>query len=333
MKQSANYKMDLPEGNNIVDIDIFNQNISRLIDKGLTLDVGISTGTGNNYILDIGSITLSESNRGISFKFWSDRDSNGAVTINSDYKLIKAGGSPIKNIKKNAPYVITYDGGSNFFLASGADESDSTSVGTDGSNVLYPNTFIGSDGEVHQGSMKTINVPNTTLNCGGSVIIAKGFHPGTERVTANSLATQMANNGVTLTSASQLISGVKAYSKTGQLLTGSATIASLNGLNKKTFNISYTKGSTVHISSDFTPKIILIENYQYLYHRVYIYVDFSKYISNADTEYISNTTLSESALKEIISNVSSTGFDLTLPDSETSISKTTVYNIRGIMIS
>ena len=60
---------------------------------------------------------------------------------------------------------------------------------------------------------------------------------------------------------------------------------------------------------------------------------FSKYISNADTEYITNTDLSKEALKNVISNVSSTGFDFTLPNSETSISGTKVYDIRGIMIS
>ena len=132
MQQSTNYKANLPEGNNVIDISVLNKTITDIIDKGLILDVGDSTGNANNYVLNLGSITLTSANKGISFKFWADKNSTGAVTINGTYNLVKANGKPIKNIKKNAPYVITYNGGTNFFLSSGgADESDSTTVGTD----------------------------------------------------------------------------------------------------------------------------------------------------------------------------------------------------------
>ena len=119
MQKSTNYKVNLPEGNNVIDISVLNKNITDIIDKGLILDVGDSTGNANNYVLNLGSITLTRANKGISFKFWADKNSTGAVKINGTYNLIKASGSAITNLKAGAPYTITYDGGTNFFLASG----------------------------------------------------------------------------------------------------------------------------------------------------------------------------------------------------------------------
>ena len=195
MQKSTNYKANLPEGNNVIDISVLNKNITDIIDKGLILDVGDSTGNANNYVLNLGSITLTSANKGISFKFWADKNSTGAVKINGTYNLVKANGKPIKNIKKNAPYTITYDRNKNFFLSSGgADESDSNTVGTDGSKVLEPHTFIGSDGEVHTGTMPNKGAITANLNCGGSYTIPAGYHNGSGKVTANSLASQTGAN-------------------------------------------------------------------------------------------------------------------------------------------
>ena len=119
MQKSTNYKANLPEGNNVIDISVLNKNITDIIDKGLILDVGDSTGNANNYVLSLGSITLTSANKGISFKFWADKNSTGAVKINGTYNLVKANGSAVTNLKAGAPYTITYDGGTNFFLASG----------------------------------------------------------------------------------------------------------------------------------------------------------------------------------------------------------------------
>ncbi|MBE6070676.1 MAG: hypothetical protein E7208_01830 [Clostridium butyricum] len=207
---TKNYKLEKPLEDEFYDISIANSNMD-IIDKGLTLDVGTSTGTGNNYILDIGSITLAESNKGISFKFFADKDSDGAVTINTNYNLIKPNKNPVKNLKSGAPYIITYDGGSNFFLASGADDSDSTSVGTDGSNVKTGITFVGTDGEVHTGTftadgtmvasdllsgkigyskgnkitggMTNRGAINATLGINGKYTIPQGYHNGQGKVT------------------------------------------------------------------------------------------------------------------------------------------------------
>ena len=285
MQNTVNFKMNKPDYNNVADIGEINANFD-VIDKGLTLDVGTSTGTGNNYILNIGSITLSSSNKGISFKFFADKDSTGAITINTNYNLIKPNKNPVKNLKSGAPYIITYDGGSNFFLASGSDESDSTSVGTDGSNVLAPNTFIGSDGEVHIGTIQnrdtldkvlslneTFNLPagyyrggkvtqnipnngaiNASLNCGQSKDIPAGYTNG-GRITANSLASQTPANA----DASTIIAGRNAWVN-GNLINGNAQQKqSASGVWQIR---SLASGASVSFTLPFTPSLLCaLDNY------------------------------------------------------------------------
>ena len=191
MRQSTNYKANLPEGNNVIDISVLNKNITDIIDKGLILDVGDSTGNANNYVLNLGSITLTSANKGISFKFWADKNSTGAVKINGTYNLIKASGSSVTNLKAGAPYIITYDGGTNFFLASGG--------GTDTVNFTSDKLLTGysandSNGEKVNGTMPNKGAVTASLNCGGSYTIPKGYHNGSGKVTANSLASQTGAN-------------------------------------------------------------------------------------------------------------------------------------------
>lgn len=344
-KNTKNYKLyTFTSDSDVADLKMLEPTFDT-IDKGLVLDVGESSGNGNNYILNLGSITLTSANKGISLKFWADKNSTGAVTINGTYRLIKASGSSVTNLKKGAPYTITYDGGTNFFLASGGGTDD---VNFSASDLLTGKSANDSNGEKVNGTMPNKGAVTQSLSANGSLTLPKGYYDSikiTQSLPTKGATTwtpkttnQTIASGTYLTGtqtikgdsnliASNIISGKSIFG-----VAGKATIQSLGGLIKKTFNVSYTKGNTIHISSNFTPKIILIENYQYSDHRIYIYVDFSEYISGADIEYVTNTSLSEPVLKNVISNVSSTGFDLTLPNSETSISGTTVYNIRGIMI-
>ena len=234
MATTDNYKLAQLELTSSANFPVLLNDTFKTIDKGLTLDVGSSTGTGNNYVLNLGSITLSSANKGISFKFWADKDSNGAVTINGTYHLVKASGNPVKNLKRNAPYTITYDGGTNFFLASGGVDD----VNFSASDLLSGKTANNSDGEKVNGTMPNIGQQTATINAGGKVTISKGYHDGTGYVQSNSMGTQLSNLGATLTSASELVSGVKAVDKNGNLITGTATITSLGGLELRTGTIS-----------------------------------------------------------------------------------------------
>ena len=240
MATTDNYKLAQLELTSSANFPVLLNNTFKTIDKGLTLDVGTSTGTGNDYVLNLGSITLSSANKGISFKFWSDKDSNGAVTINGTYHLVKASGNPVKNLKRNAPYTITYDGGTNFILASGGVDEVNFST----SDLLSGKTANNSDGEKVTGTMPNIGQQTATINAGGKVTISKGYHDGTGYVQSNSMSTQLTNLGVTLTSASQLVKDVKAVDKNGNLITGTATIQSLGG---KEYKIGNNVATTQHV--------------------------------------------------------------------------------------
>ena len=105
------------------------------------------------------------------------------------------------------------------------------------SNILVDKTAYVNGAKV-TGTMPNTGQQTATINAGGKVVISKGYHDGTGYVQSNSMGTQLSNLGATLTSASQLVSGVKAVDKNGNLITGTATIASLGGLELRTGTIS-----------------------------------------------------------------------------------------------
>ena len=239
MQYTESFNIQKPDYNNIVDIMVLNKNFER-IDKGLVLNAGYSTGNDNTYVLTIPNIKkLTSEDIGASFKFFAHKDSTGYVSIkinDGEAKPLYDGKKKqVKKILTGVPYTIVWDGNLNFFLSSGGvDESDETTVGTDGSKVLEGETFIGSDGEIHTGTMPNIGQQTATINAGGKVVITKGYHNGTGYVQANTMAKQMQDLGSTLTSASQLVNGIKAVDKNGNLITGTATIQSLGGKEYKT---------------------------------------------------------------------------------------------------
>ena len=120
---------------------------------------------------------------------------------------------PAGFFKKGIPYILSCNG-SNFIVSGKGGGGTATP-----DKVLIDETFTSNNG-LQKGTMPSINVPTTNLNCGNSFTIAKGYHPGTEKVIANSLASQLSNS--TLTNANQLVSGVKAYDKNGNLIIGNA---------------------------------------------------------------------------------------------------------------
>lgn len=180
MLQTTNFGINKPELNNTADIRVLTQGLDT-IDKGLVLDVGDSTGSGNDYVLNIGNITLTSTSKGISFKFWADRDSTGAVTINGNYNLIKAGGGAVTNIKKDAPYVVTFDGTSNFFLASGGG-ADTVSFTSD--KLLDGYTANDSDGNAVSGTMPERGNVTQVLTLNGTINLPEG-HYNSVKVTQN----------------------------------------------------------------------------------------------------------------------------------------------------
>ncbi|WP_294405266.1 hypothetical protein [uncultured Clostridium sp.] len=210
-----------------------------IIDDGLCKFYVATLDSANTYKVTTG-LNKTSLNDGYSLKVAIPSDSTGAVSIIVDsvtVPLKQANGNNVTNLKANGVYNLTYYN-SVFILASGG---GADTVNFSASDLLTGKTANNSNGEKVDGTMTNNGAKTATLNAGGSYTIPAGYHNGSGKITVNSLATQMANGGVTLTSASQLISGIKAYSKTGQLLTGTATIQSLGGVEIRSGTTSLIK--------------------------------------------------------------------------------------------
>lgn len=233
--ETDNYKLITPEGNWNFDIENENKNM-RVIDKGLVLDVGDSTGTGNNYILDIGSITLNANNKGIAFRFWADKDSTGAVKINTDYNLLKGVGKPVSNLKTGNPYTVVYDGGSNFFLGSGS-SVDSDKVTATEKDVLINKTYIGSDEEIHTGSMPERGAVTQNLSANGTITLPEGHY---NSVTIKQALKTLAAKTYTPGTKDQIIAAAQ-YLIGQQIIKGDANLIAANIIaGKSIFGIAGT---------------------------------------------------------------------------------------------
>ena len=272
MNKSSNYGMSLPQYNNVVDIDVLNANIN-VIDNGLSPFYVATQSGANTYKVTTGINKTSLVN-GYSIKVAIPSDSNGAVSVIIDtcsaVPVKKPNGSAVTNFKQNGVYSLTYYN-SVFILASGGVDD----VNFSASDLLSGKTANNSDGEKVTGTMPNIGQQTATINAGGKVTISKGYHDGTGYVQSNSMSTQLSNLGVTLTSASQLVKDVKAVNKNGSLITGTATIQSLGGLEIKTgsgvYTPTYKVGTnkygdkyldsetlTIPLNLDFDPKIFIV---------------------------------------------------------------------------
>ena len=269
MKNTKNYNLQKPDFNNVADIQILNDNFDK-IDTGITPFYVATLNSTNIYEVATG-LSITKLNDGFSVRIAIPSDSTGAVSIIIDgltaVPVKKANGRAVSNLKANGVYSLTYYN-SVFILASGGVDD----VNFSASDLLSGKTANNSDGEKVTGTMPNIGQQTATINAGGKVTISKGYHDGTGYVQSNSMGTQLSNLGATLTSASQLVSGVKAVDKNGNLITGTATIASLGGLIVQqgsgnytpTYGLNYngnaveTMTLTVPLNLSFTPKILII---------------------------------------------------------------------------
>lgn len=293
---TENYDMYMPNYSNYADIKALVNNFN-IIDNGLALNVGSSTGTGNNYILDIGTITLTSTNKGIRFMFFADKDSDTTNTVkivinNKTYILLDMNKKNVRKIKKGVPITIAYAGDdTNFFLASGGEVTDyeSTSIATDGSNVLAPNTFVGSDGEIHTGTMSNNGVKTKQLAINETYTLGKGYY---DSITVNQNITTKGSQIYTpsrndqIIYANQYLNGNQTIKGDSNFLAenikegislfgtlGTCTIQSMGGVKMESGSsaISYSAyGSNpyynayLNINPSFTPKLVIMyPNFDY----------------------------------------------------------------------
>lgn len=122
-------------------------------------------------------------------------------------------------------------------------------VGTAGAaQVLTGYTFTNSTTSGVPGTMANQGAKTSSLNCGGSYTIPAGYHNGSGKITANSLASQTGvDSGKTAAAAGQILTGYQAWVN-GSKITGS--MAS-NGAWSKTLSAGTTSqtGSAGYYSS------------------------------------------------------------------------------------
>ena len=270
-------KLAMPDLNSPADIRVISEVINN-IDDGLSKFYVATSNTKNLYNITTG-INKTELKNGYSIKIGIPSDSDNNVTVSVDNIVIpvkKPNGNPVKNFKANGVYSLTYYNGS-FILVSGADESDTTNVGIDGSKVLTGTTFVGSDGEVHNGTMPNNGTLETTLTTHGATYnIPSGYTSGGQvktnitNCTAGNIKYNVPVGGVTgsFTSdgtidASKVVKNYVGYSK-GSRIVGAATIQSLGGTDYKEIVVPAHPDDYINKISlnsvGFKPSVIVMEH-------------------------------------------------------------------------
>ena len=300
MKNTKNYNLQKPDFNNVADIDVLNGNFD-ITDKSLSVPyrATLKSGTTDTFVVTTGinKTVLSDLFK-ITVVFPSATTTETKLVIDScaPVKIVKAGNSNKKVKAKEVCNLVYSNSDSVFMCASGS--CDDVSFTSD--KLLEDSSANNSDGEKVNGTMPNIGQQTATINAGGKVTISKGYHDGTGYIQSNSMGTQLTNLGVTLTSASELVSGVKAVDKNGNLITGTATIQSLGGKNFKTRTIPASQVTIINkiyalidISSyvDFTPIAVwgMCGNYYFSICNINGQIKYINYYnSSSSSEYRTN---------------------------------------------
>ena len=189
--KTNNFKLFKYEDSDAADLRFLHDSMD-IIDKGINPFYVATLDSANTYKVTTG-LNKTALNDGYSIKVAIPSNSTGAVSIKVDSVTIavkKPNGSAVTNFKQNAVYSLTYYNG-NFILASGSGGDD---VNFSASDLLTGKTANDSNGEKVNGTMPNKGAVTASLNCGGSYTIPKGYHNGSGKVTANSLASQTGAN-------------------------------------------------------------------------------------------------------------------------------------------
>lgn len=253
MQTSSNYGLKLMEGTDNVKRQDFVDNFN-IIDNGLSKFYVATLDSANAYKVTTGN-SMTSLNNGYSIRVAIPSASTGAVSIIVDSVTVpvkKPNGNAVTNFKANGVYTLSYYN-SVFTLASGGVDDVNFSAG----DLLTGKNANNSDGEKVNGTMANNGAVTSTLTAGTSYTIPAGYHNGSGKITANSLASQTIGNA----GADSLLSGHTAW-VFGSKLTG--TIPSMPfqtnalsvgsiGMNKY-FRIP--KGAYVNVNSDGVSEIV-----------------------------------------------------------------------------
>ena len=139
-----------------------------------------------------------------------------------------------------------YHNGSGKVTANSLASQTGGATAADG-DVLSGKTYW-KDGAKRTGTMANQGAETSALNCGGSYTIPAGYHNGSGKVTANSLASQTGvDSGKTAAAAAQILTGYQAWVKgskiTGSMANQGAKTSALNCGGSYTIPAGYHNGS------------------------------------------------------------------------------------------
>lgn len=134
---------------------------------------------------------------------------------------------------------------------------DVSSVTAAASDVLANKAIVTSNGTLTAGTMPNNGAVSQSLNAGDSYTIPAGYHNGSGKVTANSLASQTGvDTGKIAITAATVLNGsqgwVNGAKVSGTMANNGAISGSIDGLSTTTYAIpaGYTSGGTVSLTDD-----------------------------------------------------------------------------------
>ena len=194
---------------------------NEIINGNVNIKFERAKGTANNLSLTMPT-TLYD---GYSKNFIATKDSTTNVKINTSYPLYKQNTTKSPKLTTGKAYTIWFNAvGNNFFLKASA-EGDVVA-----GDVLANKIFSNDDDTGLVGTMPNNPKITKTLKVGESYTVPKGYNNGSV-IKAETIKDASSTSGVTLDLADKLVEGVKAFDKDGNLITGTATIQSLGGIN------------------------------------------------------------------------------------------------------
>lgn len=173
---------------------------------------GIATGT-NDLVMNIGTLTTSGNGVQIVFKNTTTNTGNVTLSVNGGAAkpILKSNGSQLAAgyLKAGGVYSVFDDGANFILLGEGGEYGDVTA------DKVLSGVNFGTEEGLKVGTMPNRGAVTNTLNAGGSYTIPEGYHNGSGRINAATLAAQTQANAT----AAQILSGQTAWVN-GALVTG-----------------------------------------------------------------------------------------------------------------
>lgn len=137
---------------------------------------------------------------------------------------------------------------------------DVTNVDATAANVLAGKIIVDATGAEIEGTMPNNGAKTSELSAGGSYTIPAGYHNGSGKVTAKTLASQTDGTATAveiLNGETAWVGGVKV---TGSMANNGATSGSIDGLTTTSVDIpaGYTTGGTVSLTTDIEEALAAI---------------------------------------------------------------------------